>query len=235
MRNLKLVFAALMTLAVSLNINAQESELLPTAPLKPFDKIYIDAPMEITLVKCDESKPLRITYDMGDNDPEKFKFLAKQGNTLSVTLPPNPKSMKPAKATIYYHSLSSLDIRGAKVVVDKLEAKMLDIKINYQGSLDGNFIAEDIVMSVQSDSRVEISGSTKYLTLDAASRSKVELRALEITSAVVSTTSGAVVAINAGDRLEAKTGAGSVINYWGEPNILRVNKALMSGSLVKQQ
>lgn len=235
MRQIKLFFAALITLAVSLDVYAQESSLLPTAPLKPFDKIYIDAVMDIKLVKCDESKPLRITYDLGDNDPEKFKFVAKQGSTLSVTLPPNAKSMERAKATIYYHSLKSLDIRSAKAIVDKLEAKMLDIKVNFQGSLDGNFVVEDVMMSVQSDSRVEINGSARYFTLDAASRSKVELRAMEIKSAVISASSGAVVALQAGDRLEAKTGTGSVINYWGEPNILRVNKALMNGSLVKQE
>ncbi|MFR9651694.1 MAG: DUF2807 domain-containing protein [Rikenellaceae bacterium] len=235
MRQFKIIIAAVMTLAVSLNIYAQESTLLPTAPLKPYDKVYIDADMEVKLVKCDESQPLRITYDLGDSDHEKFKFSTKQGGTLSVILPPNPKSMKPATATIYYHSIESLNIRGAKVTVDRLESKILDIKVNYQGSLDGSIIAEDIAMSVQSDSRVEISGRCKYLTLDAASRSKVELRAIEITSAIINTSSGAVVALNAGDRLEVKAGAGSAINYWGVPNILRENKAFMSGSLTKQE
>ncbi len=232
---IKRLFATILAVAATFSVAAQQGALMPTAPLKPFTTLYIDAAMEIKLVHIDESEPLRIVYDLGENDYEKFKFTSKQDGVLSVTLVPNTKAMTPASATIYYHSINTLDIKGARVTLDDLNEKMLEIKVNFKGSLSGKITSEDILMSVQSDSFADIKGKCKYLTLDAASRSKVELRSMEITSANLSSSSGGVIAVNAGDRLEVKVGVNSEIKYWGEPNILRVNRAFMGGSLIKQE
>ena len=223
-------FAILMTLALS----AQENKILPTAPLRAFETLHIDAQMSVNLVQIDPSEPQRIVYELGDNDFEKFKFSHKSGGVLSVTFNTNAKALSPASATIYFHNMKSLVVRSAIVVVEDFEGVMTDVKVDYKGSLEGNFECDDLALSAYADSRVEITGDVRYLTVEAGSRAKVELRSLDATSANIVTSSGAVVAIKAMDRLETRIGSNSIVKYWGEPNILRNHKMIMGGSLIKQ-
>ncbi len=234
MNRVKFVAMTTLMLLIATVVSAQVNNILPTAPLKEFDALQIDAQMKVTLVQVSSSEPQRIVYDMGDNDYEKFKFTHKTNGVLSVTLNSNTKAMIPATATIYYHNIKSLTIRSAEVLVEDYKSSISDIKVDYKGSLTGDVTCDDLLLSVYADSWVEITGSVRYITVDASSRAKVELRALDVTSADVTTASGAVVAIKADDRLATKVGSNSEVKYWGDPTILRNQKMMMGGTLSKQ-
>lgn len=82
-------------------------------------------------------------------------------------------------------------------------------------------------MQVSGNSAVDLTGATKYYTLTATSKSKVNTRELISQSVRVSATSGSEVYVEAQERLEIASDTGATVFYRGEPVILRTATKLM--------
>ncbi|MFI3304231.1 MAG: DUF2807 domain-containing protein [Rikenellaceae bacterium] len=210
--------------------------LLPASALKPFTSIRVNGDIELTLVKSDGGENYKIEYDLGDNSADKFKFSTKPSGELVVSLMRNSRSIDKVKATVYYNTINELNVSFASVkFASTYRQSIADIVLENGASLSGVVNCEDLDVTLFSDSRLNITGRSKYLTLRAQSSSKAELRDLNVISARVTSSQGAVVAISVKERLDVGTATKSVVKYWGAPTILRVRKSLIGGELIKQE
>lgn len=212
-----------------------EKKSLPMANLQPFEAIRVESGMELNLVEVTKSDNLRITYDLSDNDPEKFKFEVKN-EVLYITQPRNEKSSSPIVATLYYSGLKRIHAARATLnITQKFSANIADIKLEDGASLMGELVCDDVEISAFTSSRLQITGDIRYLTLKISSSAKAELRELNTMSANINASNGAVVSIKTGERLDVTASTSSVVKYWGEPQIKRMRSSLIGGQVLKQQ
>lgn len=217
--------------------NELDEMQLPVSQLASFSRLRVEANMELTLVEAKEGDSPRIVYDLGDNDPEKFKFSVKGDKTLSITQIYNSRSVSVIRAKLYYNKeLNNITISRAKVYFgSNFKGSLIDIALYDEAEMRCTVDCDDMKLEVQSDSRMTLEGRSRYLSLDASSGARVELRSADILSMIVRSSHGAVVALNAGERLQVNASTGSTVKYWGTPLVLRVDKSLISGSLLHQE
>ncbi|MFI3306399.1 MAG: DUF2807 domain-containing protein [Rikenellaceae bacterium] len=237
MKFLKSTIITLSLLLASVVAHAQSSQstLLPSSTLAPFTSIKVDGEIELTLVKGGRDNLYKIEYDVRDNEANKFKFSTKSSGELVISLSSNVRSIDKVRATIYYDKIERLVASFAQVeFATPFEASIVDIELNNAATIKGQIECDDLDLTLISESRAELNGSSKYLTLRAQSNSKAELRQLNITSARITTSQSSVVALTAGERLDVGAATKSVVKYWGEPKILRLRSSLIGGEVVRQ-
>lgn len=76
----------------------------------------------------------------------------------------------------------------------------------------------DLYMKVAGNSAADITGTTKYYTLFATSKAKVDSRTLEAMDVRVEAASGAEAYVCATERLQMTSDTGAAIFYRGEPS-----------------
>ncbi len=235
---MKILHLATLSLLALLSVGGARAEkLTPASQLPPFTTLRVEANIDLSLSVCEAGAQPSISYDLGDNSAEKFKFGVKPDGELLVSLSRNVKSIDRVKATIYYSELDAIRISYASVTfATPFETSVADITLENNATLSGELACDDLILSLYVDSRVDLTGESRYLSLKAASGSKAELRGVDIQSIKVEASQGAVVALTAGERLDLSAATNSVVKYWGEPKILRSRKAaLLGGSIVHEK
>lgn len=232
MRTVLLIIA---TLIATQQLSAQEIPTTASGPIKQgltrFHTIDVDAPIKLSLVEIDEGEIPYIVYDTKEVYTSKFSFEVDKNGVLKIRERNDPKRESITEVEVYYNYLENVNIAKADVVVESvIDAPLLDIYI----SNDAHFIAEintqDLKINVTGKCRVEISGSALYQTADIATAiySAANLRTMSTT---VSSSHNADVAIDAYQRLEAKSTTGGIIRYKSFPEIYREDVSLFGGEI----
>ncbi len=224
------------TILSTFTMQAFAQSELPVTTLPQFTSLKVEADMNLTLIEVADGEQLRLEYDLGDNDPAKFKADVRRGE-LKISQPYNARSVSKIEATLYYNSaLTKLSFDRAVVkFATTFKAPIAEISIDDSAFLEGAVDCADLELTAESNSRLGLTGDCEYVLLKAKSGAKVELRKMECRSVEVEVSHGAVVALTAGDRMKVSTSTSGVVKYWGEPTILRKTSKLISGSLQQQK
>ncbi len=236
MKILQYLLLSLIALVAPTFVSAQISEdNLPTAELKPFTAITIDASMELTLVEIGENESPKLVYDLADNDATKFNFDVNSKKVLNISQNRNVKGVNPVRATLYYRGVNKIEISGAIVrLATPFNATTADITM----IIDANFIGEvncsDLDLNIATKSRAELRGNVKYLTLKASTGAKAMLRELKSTSTNVVASNNAYIEFSAGERAILNVSTKASIKYWNTPEILRQRQGTIGGEIIPQ-
>ncbi|MFR4024965.1 MAG: GIN domain-containing protein [Alistipes indistinctus] len=154
-----------------------------------------------------------------------------RNGTLSVHLRPGgEKGASGDVKTIYYDTLSSLKISASNVSVQgTLTQGMIDVDMTAGAIFGADLQLKDICLKITGNSVANLTGSAKYGTLIATSKSKVNARPLTCQDVRVEATSGAeayVKAVTNASRSSANTGGAMSIDQ-GEPEIFRSATKMM--------
>lgn len=236
---MKLTFRLLYILTLLLYptvTTAQISEEgLPTAELQPFTSIRVEADIDLTLIEIEANDSCRLVYDLEDNDPEKFKFSVSDKGRLTISQSRNTKSVSPVRATLYYQGVDNISVARATVRLGTpLSTSMADIRVEEDGRLYGELQCDDVQFWALTDCRVELTGAVRYFTLRSTTSAKSNLKGVDIVSARIDVSHGAIVAVTSGERLDISASTKAVVKYWGEPKILRVSQGLIGGEVTQQ-
>ncbi len=232
---LSLILISIITPA-SLFAQKFNEAILPTVKLSPFDIVRIEGQIKVELEPANDDEQPRIVYDLDDNDPERFSFDTDDSGVLIVKHRPIAKSIGIVTVKIYYRDLKSISIRGGEVTLASTlerENKTFDIVLSDAAKFSGKVNCGDIRAILYSQSEISLSGSAPYLTLEATSKSKAELRDLKMISANLKCSVNSVVALTSAERMVVNVASNSIIKYWEEPTILR-SQTSTYGALVKQ-
>lgn len=206
-------------------LSAQEKEYLA-----PFNRLDVDAPVKLTLVKVMEHEAPYIIYDTKGDKDSKFSFEVKD-KTLKVKERNNSDRKEVTEVTIGFTNLTDISIAKADATVDGvLTSQILDIYI----SKDAHFTAEvdtlDIMVYASGKSRIELSGKTHYHTAE-VSTAHLNTHLMESVSSIVEASHNGVVRVNAKERLELKTATGAEIYYYSQPIIFRSEVTTFGGNI----
>lgn len=191
-----------------------------------FKTIDLSGNMQVTLIPAQE-RSVEVEFHGVASDK---LVLGVTDGVLAMRLKPGATSAKNSsvEVKIYYTGLNTMKASGAQVkMTTPLETDLLDIHVWAGATLSGELHAQDLVMQVSGNSAVDLTGATKYYTLTATSKSKVNTRELISQSVRVSAASGSEVYVEAQERLEIASDTGATVFYRGEPVILRTATKLM--------
>ncbi len=214
-------------------VEVEQVAVLPkTDWLTAFDRVKIDGPMNVVFKGVKSVEEVRITYDTKGDITTKFKFEIDKNGRLVVSEKSDPKRTSVTDVTIYYHALKDVKIAHAKAKFeDKIEDRLFDLTISGGALVDMEVNTLDIAVECTGVSRLTLSGSTKYLTMN-VSTAKVDCSRLSTVSTTVEASHSAEVRIVVSERLEATTSTGAKLLYKGHPAILRNHMVAFGGDII---
>ena len=188
--------------------------------------------MNVVFKKVDSADEVRIIHDTKGNITSKFKFEVDKKGVLTVSEKSDPKRTSVTDITIFYNSLRDIKISHANAEFEGcVESDMLDISVSGGAIASLDIKTLDTAVECTGISRLEISGSTKYLAMRVSS-AKVNCSNLSTVSTIVDASHSADVRIVVSERLEATTSTGAKLLYKGYPKILRDHTAVFGGEII---
>lgn len=204
-----------------------------TERLSSFTIIDVNAPIKLKLIKIDSTESPYIVYDTKGCYTSKFTFEVqkKDGGILKIDERSDAKRESVTEVEVYFNDLTDISISKADVTVEgTLTATLLDLYISNDSHLTADIDALDINVVASGRCCIELSGKTRYQTLD-ISTAEYNASKLATVSTVAQSAHNAVVKVYATERLEAKTSTGGKVLYAIEPVILRSAITLFGGDI----
>lgn len=210
----------------------QAVPIVKTDWLRPFNSVKIDGPMKVVFTQTDAPESVRIIYDTKGSIDSKFKFEIDKKGTLVVSERPDPKRTELTEVTIYYNSLSDIKIAHAKAeFTEKIQRDILDLSVSGGAIVSLEIETLDVAIECTGQSRLSLTGSTKYLTMR-ASTAKIDCSGLSTVSSTIDGSNSAEIRLVVSERLEATTSTGAKLLYKGHPIILRDHAVIFGGDII---
>ena len=217
-------FVSLAVLLFGIVLGAFAQQTIKGDNLDPFTDIDLTGNLVVKLVAAEEPS---VEIRLINSDVNRLVWNVSDG-LLSIRLRPGAGGTGSAEVTIRYVALSRLKVSGANVAFETpYTGKMLEMDIQTGATLGGEFHAKDIWMRILGNSVADLTGETKYFTLSAGSRSKVNARELKAEDLNASASGGAEIYVQGIDRIQVSSDTGSSLFYRGEPEILRTSSKTM--------
>ena len=220
MKMKKILLSAALCLA-SLGLAAQN---VVSHNLSDFNQIVLSGKMNVVLEPGDRNS-LEVT--LHNTEADRFSWNIGDGK-LNLRLRANTQRDVSADVRIVFKRLNALEVSGASVrgespVTDGIFA----LRISNGGHVTLETRSKDVSVQADGNSAATLSGETLYLDIRANSKAKIDARALQTRSAIVTAQFNAEVFVWATERLEAKANSNSVVYYKGTPEIYRPSTATM--------
>ena len=200
--------------------------------LTPFNKIKVDAPLNVVFKKVATDDECRITYDTKGNITSKFKFEVDARGVLVISEKSDPKRTTVTDVVVYYNALNGVKIAHAKAEFEnQIESDLFDLTVSGGAIVSLGIKTLDSAIECTGVSRLTIEGETKYLTMT-VSTAKVDCSKLNVVSATISVSHSAEARLFVSERLDATTTTGAKILYKGHPAILRDHTAIFGGEII---
>lgn len=198
--------------------------------LNEFTAVNMTGNVTAQLIPADTN---RIEIILTDVDINKFKWNIK-GTTLNVELNSGSKGKGHADVKLYYMGpLTSISISGGELSTpEPVIEDILKFSVSGGAKVTAEFDVLDLDVNVSSNSVVLLSGVTKYLTMRAGEKSKVDARQMDCVAADIDTATGAEVYVTVEERLVGNAKTSSTIFYRGKPSILKDKTSKMSAGMM---
>ena len=183
------------------------------------DIVYVATPpdshRELALKVLAAGKPVYVEKPMAMNHAECLDMIAaaeRSGQRLFVA---------------YYRRALPYFLKVKELLDSGAVGEVLSVDLAAGATLGMDVATTDLYMKVAGNSAADITGTTKYYTLFATSKAKVDSRTLEAMDVRVEAASGAEAYVCATERLQMTSDTGAAIFYRGEPSIVRSSAKMM--------
>jgi len=214
--------AALLTAATVSAQNVKEENIADFATVNFTGKISVE------VIPSDENK---VEITLQDADASRLVWGVNNG-VLSIRLKSGSfgsSSSGSATAKVYCKTLASIQLNGAEAITQGVwKGDMLSVDLSNGAKLTTEVSSLDMDIRATGNSIAQFSGTTKYITLRANTRSKVDARKLRAMNADVTSAAGAEVYVFSEERLVADASVTATIFYLGKPSLLKLSEKLGS-------
>ncbi|MDE5638037.1 MAG: DUF2807 domain-containing protein, partial [Alistipes sp.] len=202
------------TATVTADTSTARSEWLPE-----FTEVKVAARIAIRFVRVTEAEAPRIAYDTKGVTDSKFRAAVDKNGVLDISEKVSLDKRSATEVTVYYHSLSKIAIADADAeFAEPMVERMASMRVSDGATVTVELDTQDFEAVVTGKSRLNLSGSTRYLELE-ASTGIVAADSLTVMSAEVTASHGADVALKVTDRLKAETSTSGKVVWGGGPGI----------------
>lgn len=191
--------------------------------LTPFDRVEVDAAVEIRFERVPDSQAPSILYDTKGDDDTRFRAEVREG-TLRIRERVDLHRPRKTSVTVRYNALRALTLTDATATVEGvLTATLFDLTVGARSSFEAELDVQDLAMDLSGDSRAVLTGRVRYLTLE-ASTGQVDAAGMTCMAARVNAQNRARVTLDATDRLETRITTGAAVDNKTTPTLLRNNR-----------
>lgn len=214
------------TVAVTADSGTARSEWLPE-----FTEVKVAARIAICFVRVTEAEAPRIAYDTKGVTDSRFRAAVDKNGVLTIAEKVSLDKRSATEVTVYYHTLSKVSIGDADAVfAGPISERMIYMRVSDGATVTAELTTADFEAAVTGKSRLNLSGSTRYLELE-VSTGTVAADSLEVVSAEVTASHGADVVLKVSDRLKAETSTSGKIVYGGKPSIVKGRSGILGGNI----
>ena len=209
----------------------EQTSTLQEEWLPSFGAIEISADFDIVLIQQPDSLAPKIVYDTKGSYTSKFKAGVKD-KVLRISERSDARRPERTSVTLYFNDrVKSIKIYDANAEFGTLlYGDMLDLEVGGHANVRAEVDIKDFEVWLSGHSEMTLSGDVRYFWLS-ASTGKVNALNLNCMAAQVDAKSSCVVSVKASDRLQINTSTRAVVNYSGNPDILRSNVSFMGGDI----
>lgn len=238
---MKRYILAIVLILSTVTIFAQETTQQPDAESRPikeflssFSAIDVDAPIVLSLIKLEDGEAPYIIYDTKGVYTSKFSAeVDSKTKTLKISERKDPKRTSVTEVKVFFTSLSDISISKANTSVEgTVQSQLLDIVISDDATFKADVDVLDLMVFASGKSRIVITGSTHYQTVDIAT-AEYDAKDLSTISTTAEASFSATVRVDAVERLQAKTATGGKIYYRSQPVILRSEASIFGGDIIR--
>ncbi len=209
----------LITAFLLAGFTAARAQDISSTNLPDINEIVLTGKMNVVLKESDKNG---FEIRLVNTDPKKVVWTCNEGK-LDIKLKANTQKQGSADVVVYYKRITSAKISGASARFESpITVGIFHLNVSNGATVSGEFATKDLAVQAEGNSATTLSGETDYLTLKANSKAKVDARALEARSAIVSSQFGAEVFVWGTEKLDATAGSNSVIYYKGTPEIFKM-------------
>lgn len=217
---------AVSTAAVTADAVTARSEWLPE-----FTEVKVAARIAIRFVRVTEAEAPRIAYDTKGVTDSRFRAAVDKNGVLTIAEKVSLDRRSATEVTVYFHTLSKVSISDAEAVfAEPISERTIYMRVSDGAAVTAELATADFEAVVSGKSRLNLSGSTRYLELE-VSTGTVAADSLEVMSAEVAASHGADVALKVTDRLKAETSTSGKIAYGGTPSIVKGRSGILGGNI----
>ena len=221
---MKKMFVTVACALLSLAAFAQQSVKSDEGKPLVFSKAEFVGNLTVRMIRSDTA---RIEIKQSQSESNRLDWGVKDGNLFVKLKPGMNGKASSAEVVLYYDSLQALKASAANVAVEGTVCGEV-LETEAAGATLGMDVATtDLYMKVAGNSAADITGTTKYYTLFATSKAKVDSRTLEAMDVRVEAASGAEAYVCATERLQMTSDTGAAIFYRGAPSIVRSSAKMM--------
>ena len=204
---MKKMFVTVACALLSLAAFAQQSVKSDEGKPLVFSKAEFVGNLTVRMIRSDTA---RIEIKQSQSESNRLDWGVKDGNLFVKLKPGMNGKASSAEVVLYYDSLQALKASAANVAVE--------------GPVCCEVLSVDLAAGATLGMDV---ATTKYYTLFATSKAKVDSRTLEAMDVRVEAASGAEAYVCATERLQMTSDTGAAIFYRGEPSIVRSSAKMM--------
>ena len=220
---MKKMFVTVACALLSLAAFAQQSVKSDEGKPLVFSKAEFVGNLTVRMIRSDTA---RIEIKQSQSESNRLDWGVKDGNLFVKLKPGMNGKASSAEVVLYYDSLQALKASAANVAVEgPVCCEVLSVDLAAGATLGMDVATTDLYMKVAGNSAADI--TTKYYTLFATSKAKVDSRTLEAMDVRVEAASGAEAYVCATERLQMTSDTGAAIFYRGEPSIVRSSAKMM--------
>ena len=222
---MKKMFVTVACALLSLAAFAQQSVKSDEGKPLVFSKAEFVGNLTVRMIRSDTA---RIEIKQSQSESNRLDWGVKDGNLFVKLKPGMNGKASSAEVVLYYDSLQALKASAANVAGEgTVCGEVLSVDLAAGATLGMDVATTDLYMKVAGNSAADITGTTKYYTLFATSKAKVDSRTLEAMDVRVEAASGAEAYVCATERLQMTSDTGAAIFYRGAPSIVRSSAKMM--------
>lgn len=213
------------------NVESQRGSSVSLLSLQPFTGVAVDGPVRVEFLRAAEDQSVQIAYDTKSSTGSRLKASVDKEGVLVIREKNSRDRIDTTEVKVYYRTLESLSVSEAEVRFrEPVTEPMIDVSFSGGARVEAAFDVRDLVVNVTGKCRIVLNGAARYFDLK-VSTAEVDASALKTMSARVDASHGAVVRVQADERLEAYA-ASAKVRYAGDPEIVRGETSALGGEII---
>ena len=235
MKNLKILFIVLMSLAITSCINGQlrrtirgnHNVVKQERTAGSFSGIRVSAGIDVYLKQGDKES---ITVEADENLQEYIKTEI-NGDILNISSDANIRDAEKENVYVTIRDLKSLKTSSAGNITGQMpfKADELELSASSAGDIKLEVSAKSIKADISSSGNITIDGTADKLEADLSSAGDLNAYELSVREADVSVSSAGDADINVSEKLTARASSAGDINYRGNPKYIDSHSSSAGG------
>ncbi len=203
--------------------------------ISKFDNIVVNGAVKLTIIEQSDTLPPKMSYNLNGGREDYFSATVDNDGVLTITERAEKGRETTTEITIYTPAFKGIKASAADIWFKGVYKSLLfDVELLQKARLSGEVNLQDLKVKLSGKSSAQLSGQTRYLTLEVSS-SNVIATDLDAVSTRVVASQKSNVDVNASDRLEVEASSSAKVFYGSDPNIVRIYTGYIEGEVSPRQ